>query len=122
MNGRWSWEKLSLQAELHQAICPACRRIIDHYPAGYIDITGSFFSEHREEILNLIYNTERREKEEHPLERIMAISHGADRTTVTTTGIHLVRRLGEALAKAYKGTLSFHYTDGKDTLRVSWQR
>ena len=111
-----------LPEEVRQTTCPACRRIIDHYPAGYIDITGPFFSEHRADILNLIYNTERREKEDHPLERIMAIQHGVDRTMVTTTGIHLARRLGEALAKAYKGTLSFHYAEAEDTIRVSWQR
>jgi NMD protein affecting ribosome stability and mRNA decay len=121
-SGRWSWEKVPLQVDIHQAICPACRRIIDQYPAGYIDITGTFFSEHREEILNLIYNTERREKEGHPLQRIMAINHGVDRTVVTTTGTHLARRLGEALVSAYKGNLSFHYAEAEDVIRVSWQR
>lgn len=52
----------------------------------------------------------------------MTISHGVDHTAITTTGIHLARRLGEALAKAYKGELSFHYADAEDTIRVSWQR
>jgi hypothetical protein len=121
-SGRWSWEKVSLQTDIHQATCPACRRIIDQYPAGYLDLTGPFFSDHRADILNLIYNTESREKGEHPLERIMTISHGADHTAITTTGIHLARRLGEALAKAYKGELSFHYADAEDTIRVSWRR
>jgi hypothetical protein len=100
-NGRWSWAKVSLQTDIHQAICPACRRIIDQYPAGYVNLTGPFFSEHRADILNLVYNTEKREKEEHPVERIMT---------------------SEALTKAYKGTLSFHYMEAEDTLRVSWQR
>lgn len=122
INGRWSWEKPTLQVGLHEATCPACRRVIDHCPAGYVDITGPFFGEHRMDILNLIYNTEKREKEGHPLERIMAVNHGGDRTVVTTTGTHLARRLGEALASAYKGNLSFHYAEAEDVIRVSWQR
>jgi hypothetical protein len=41
---------------------------------------------------------------------------------VTTTGLHLARRLGEALARAYKGELSFRYADEEASIRVYWQR
>ena len=120
--GRWSWEKVSLQLDIHHAICPACRRIAEHYPAGYIEISGPFFAEHREEILNLIRNVEKQEKDEHPLERIMAITTEKEPTLVTTTGLHLARRIGQALARAYTGNLSFRYADNESSIRVYWQR
>jgi hypothetical protein len=78
--------------------------------------------EHQTEILNLLRNVEKQEKDKHPLERIMSITTEGDHPLITTTGIHLARRLGEALAHAYKGELSFQYADGEESIRVSWQR
>ncbi len=120
VNGRWSWQEPPDQA--NQAICPACRRIADRYPAGYIEIKGTFFAEHRDQIFNLIRNIEAREKDERPLERIMAIKDQKDHTLVTTTGVHIARRIGEALSRAYKGQLSCQYADAEQSIRVYWQR
>ena len=119
-NGRWSWQEAPAKA--HETLCPACRRIADHYPAGYIEIKGSFFAEHQDEILNLIHNVEKQEKSEHPLERIISITVESEHPLVTTTGIHLARRIGEALSRAYKGELSFQYLEGEESIRVNWQR
>ncbi len=119
-NGRWSWEEAPEQAG--ETICPACRRIADRYPAGYIELSGSFFDERRDEVLNLVRNVEEREKAERPLERIMMVEAGQNHTLVTTTGIHVARRIGEALGRAYKGDLSYQYADGEKRIRVYWQR
>jgi hypothetical protein len=119
-NGRWSWQTPSEKP--NDTICPACRRISDRYPAGYVEIKGPFFEEHRPEILNLVKNTEEREKNDRPLERIMATVAEKEYTLVTTTGIHLARRIGEALSRAYKGNLSFQYADSDAVIRVCWQR
>jgi hypothetical protein len=35
--------------------------------------------------------------------------------------IHLPRRIGEALRRAHRGELDFHYEEGGNLLRVSWQ-
>lgn len=120
VNGRWSWRKPPKKAK--EIICPACRRSADNYPAAYIEIKGEFFEEHRNEILNLIRNIEEQEKAEHPLERIMSITDEKDYTLVTTTGIHIARRIGEVLSRSYKGDFSFQYTEGEKHLRVYWQR
>ena len=120
VGGRWAW-KPSVKA-VNQAVCPACRRIADHYPAGLVEIKGSFFGMHRSDIENLIRNVERMENAEHPLERIMAITDEADYTVVTTTGIHLARRIGEALARAYKGDLTLHYGEGEQSVHLRWER
>ena len=70
----------------------------------------------------MLRNVEEREKDAHPLERIMAVTEDESHTLVTTTGVHLARRLGEALARAYKGDLSFQYGDGEQSIRLQWHR
>ena len=122
-NGRWAWPESSSAAEAVESLmCPACQRIADRYPAGYIKLNGLFFKQHRRQIINLIHNIETQEKSSHPLERIMAIKGNPDRTLITTTGIHLARRIGHALAKAYKGDLTIRYADAEQSVRVSWER
>lgn len=118
--GRWSWQ--DAPAEAHTASCPACQRIADNYPAGELEIRGKFFDLHREEIHNLIRNTEKLEKGEHPLERIMEIAPKSDHTLVTTTGIHLAQRIGEALHHAYQGEYELAYGAEEKSIRIIWTR
>ena len=101
---------------------PACRRIADKFPAGYIEMQGGFFAEHRDEVLNLVRNVEDKEKTNHPMERIMAIEKRPDRTLVTTTGIHIARGIGGALSSAYNGEISIRYLDGENCVKVHWTR
>lgn len=118
--GRWAWHEPPLEA--NEGVCPACRRIAENYPAGYLELKGSFLKMHQEEILNLIRNEEKQEQGEHPLERIMDITEEDEQTLITTTGIHIARRIGEAVSRAYKGDLSFTYGDGEKSIRVLWDR
>ena len=118
-HGHWSWKELPENAL--EVICPACRRIKDKYPAGFIEIKGKFFNTHRTEILNLINNVEKKEKGERPLERIMAVTDQRIHTLITTTGIHLARRIGEALSHSYHGDYSFIYSDAEKCIRVYWK-
>lgn len=118
--GRWQWGSVSAQA--HETLCPACHRIRDHFPAGYVTLSGPFFAAHRDEILQLARHEEAREKAEHPLERIMNIEASADGVMITTTDIHLARDIGDAAKHAYQGELEFHYNDDENLLRVHWKR
>lgn len=118
--GRWQW--LEQPAGANQTTCPACHRIHDHYPAGYITLTGDFFAAHEEEILQMIRHRETQEKPEHPLQRIMGIERTKVGAIVTTTDIHLARNIGEALHHAFQGELEFHYHAGENLLRVDWSR
>lgn len=120
ITGRWTWKEAPAGA--HTTTCPACRRISQDYPAGIIELKGPFLRIHREEILNLIHNVELQEKGERPLERIMKIREHPELTTVTTTGVHLARRIGEALSRSYNGNFSFTYADGEKNIRVYWER
>ena len=48
--GRWQW--LSRPVQAHEEMCPACHRIHDEYPAGFVHVGGTFFKDHREELLH----------------------------------------------------------------------
>ena len=120
VNGRWCWKETSVDP--YHTVCPACQRSADDYPAGYIEMTGDFFSDRRDEILNMVTNVEKQEKNAHPLERIMKISDDKGQTTITTTGVHIARRIGEALSHSYKGDYSFQYATGEKRIRVYWKR
>lgn len=120
VNGRWAWK--TTEQPKSKTTCPACRRINDNYPSGYIEITGRFFNQHSSEIVNLIKNVERLEKSERPLERIIFISKDKSKTVITTTGIHIARRIGEALSRSYQGNYYFQYAEGEKSIRVFWNR
>jgi NMD protein affecting ribosome stability and mRNA decay len=118
--GRWIWG--TAPAAAHEARCPACHRIHDKFPAGFVTLNGAFLQAHRDEILQLLRNHEAREKAEHPLQRIMGISEESGGVTVTTTDAHLARDLAQALHHAYKGELEFHYNKADNLLRAAWSR
>jgi len=120
LDGRWSWAASPKEAK--KAVCPACLRIADRFPAGRIEIGGVFFRDHRAEILSLVRNVEATEKKERPMERIMAIADAGEGVVVTTTGIHVARRIGESLSHSYQGEFDFSYGEGEDSIRVSWSR
>ncbi len=119
-NGRWSW-RLSA-GEANKVSCPACKRVADGYPAGFLDIKGDFFGKHKNEILNLIQNEETMEKSQRPMERIIKIAKRDGGIKVTTTGIHLAQRIGKALSRAYQGDLTFQYGDSENIVRICWVR
>jgi hypothetical protein len=118
--GRWRWG--AAEAGAHEHLCPACHRIRDHFPAGYVTLAGEFFGAHRDDLLHLARKRETQEKAEHPLERIMDIADLEDGVLITTTGIHLARDIGEAVHAAYKGDLEYHYNKEENLLRVRWNR
>jgi len=118
--GRWQW--LEMPANAHQHNCPACQRILEHQPAGFLTLEGDFFVAHRDEIASLIHNVEKKEKAEHPLKRIMATEEEDNGVVITTTDIHLARGIGEAIHHAYQGDLEFHYNVAENLLRVNWSR
>jgi len=118
--GRWRWG--AAPAGALERRCPACLRIAEGSPAGYISMTGTFFNAHRDEVLGRVRHCEQKEKSTHPLERIMAIDAAKGGLVVTTTSVHLARRIAHALESAFKGTLSLTYNRQDNLLRVRWSR
>jgi NMD protein affecting ribosome stability and mRNA decay len=118
--GRWTWDKAPEDA--NELLCPACQRIQDRFPAGFVTIKGAFFEEHRDEIVRLIESHEKKEKAARPLQRIMAMDAKRDGLEVTTTDSHLARGIAEALHGAYKGELKLRYSRDENLLRATWRR
>ena len=102
--GRWTWEKAP--ADSYEQVCPACQRIQDRFPAGYVTIKGEFFAGHRDEIVALISNHEKKD----------------GNVEITTTDSQLARGIGEALHEAYKGDLKLKYSRDENLLRATWKR
>lgn len=120
--GRWRWPSAPPPDDAHRETCQACHRIHDKYPAGWVTMAGDFARAHRDEIIHLARHNEEAEKAEHPLHRIMDISEADGGLEITTTDIHLPRRIGEALRHAFHGALEFHYDEETYRLRVHWTR
>ncbi len=118
--GRWQWS--AKEADAHQEKCPACLRVQDRMPAGFLRLEGPFFAEHAGEILNCVKNEAEKVNAQHALHRIIEVKHEEGRTLITTTDPHLARGLGEALHHSYKGELDFHYVEEDTVVRVSWRR
>jgi NMD protein affecting ribosome stability and mRNA decay len=118
--GRWQW--IDAPADAHAETCPACHRIHDNYPAGFVTLKGAFLSAHSEEIKKIIQHHAEHERAEHPLKRIMAIDDEAGMMLVTTTDTHLARGIGEAVHNAYQGELKVEHSTGENLVRVYWQR
>lgn len=118
--GHWQW--LERPASAHEELCPACHRIEDEFPAGELTVSGQFLARHRDEIRQIILRQQEIEKSEHPLNRVMKIDDANDAIVVTTTEIHLPRRIGEALKSAFDGELEFSYDEDGYFLRATWHR
>jgi hypothetical protein len=120
-NGRWSWPKAGTCA-LKRQVCPACRRINDDYPAGELELTGTFIDGHRDEILARVHHVEEAERSEHPLNRIMAIDTEQGSIRITTTDVHLPHRIAHALQDAWAGSTSTHYDHEGYFAHIAWER
>lgn len=121
-NGRWTWQQAPVGS--YERTCPACERIAANDPAGELRLTGRFLEEHRAELEGCLRNVEKRERDEHPLRRILAIRSDGDELVVGVTEAKLVIQLGHAVASAYDGKLELPATtaDRDAFLRARWRR
>lgn len=118
--GRWQWT--DAPASAHKEICPACHRVHDNFPAGFVTLEGPFFNAHSEEIRKTIQHHAEHERTEHPLKRIIAMTNQQGAMLVTTTDTHLARGIGEAVRHAYQGELKVEHVSGENLVRVYWKR
>jgi len=86
-----------------------------------VTLAGEFFNAHRDEVLALVRHVAAREREEHPLHRVMQIEDAPDGVVVTTTDVHSPQRIAEALKHAYHGDFKIRYGHDEYTVRVDWQ-
>lgn len=119
---RGRWHRSAAAPGSRPGTCPACRRIHDRIPAGRLTLAGEYVALHRPELVQIAQNQERQERAEHVLHRIIQIDERDDVIDITTTDVHLPRRIGEAVRRAHDGELTIDF--GKDAyeIRVRWKR
>jgi len=102
--------------------CPACRKIADGFPSGVVTLRGRFLRAHRDEILTIARNEERRARGMNPLERIMGLREADDGVEILTTDEKLAQRIGREIRKACHGTVAYKWSEDANLLRVTWAR
>ena len=117
--GRWRWND---DGAAEPGTCPACRRIADHMPAGRVTLHGPYVAEHRDEICNIVRREGELERAEHPMHRLVDVRAHDDVVDVTTTDVHLPRRIGTALERAHDGELQIDFREDAYEIRVAWRR
>jgi NMD protein affecting ribosome stability and mRNA decay len=120
--GRWTWQSAPADAVSHT--CPACEQIANGYPAGVLQVEGSFAAHRRDDLIGLVRNVEQRERDQHPLNRFVKIATRRNGFVAETTDGKLAQTLGRPLHKAYGGKLDYPRTtaDTENLVRVRWAR
>jgi hypothetical protein len=118
--GRWQWLALAEAPQARRTRCPACLRARADEPAGVVTLVGAFVRMHGEELRRLIQHEEAVRRRRDPQSRIMWVRGMLDRIDVATTDIDLPRRIGEAVERAYGGTLDLVREANGSAIRVRW--
>jgi hypothetical protein len=116
--GRWRWAAAPEGGE--KTLCAACRRINENLPAGIVKLNGIFGRQQIEEVVRLARHQEDAEKREHPLNRIIRIGEEDEAIVIKTTDIHLPRRIGAAVKRAFHGELDEEFDDSGYFVRITW--
>jgi hypothetical protein len=94
--------------------------IADGRFAGELRASGTYVAGHHAEVEQLIRNEARRAAQDNPLARIVRLDRTADGLTVRTTTEHLAKRIGQALHKAFHGTVRYHFSHENKFAHVIW--
>lgn len=103
-------------------LCPACQKIKDNFPEGYVTIQGAFVKTHKDEILRIIKNKEKIAMRYNPLDRIIGISEKRGVIEVTTTTEKLAQRIGQIIGKAFDGDVEYKWSSDVKLARIVWTR
>jgi hypothetical protein len=115
--GRWYWGAPPL-GEVRGGSCPACERIRDRAPAGSLRLSAAM-RERRDEVVRVVRSLEAAERLEHPLERLIAVTDRRGQLWVSTTGIHLARRIASQLARRFHAKPRIRF-DRDHEVRIDW--
>ncbi|MGV3724923.1 MAG: BCAM0308 family protein [Actinomycetota bacterium] len=114
--------ELALQAGAQEVVCPGCKIVAERNPRGIVTLSGDYWPQHKDDILNLIRNEETRGMSVNPLERIIDIREEADALIIETTTEKLAQKIARAIDKAHQGSLVYHWPDNNHLIRVDWER
>jgi hypothetical protein len=108
--------------ELKIGVCPSCHKEHGHLSDGILTISGKFTKDHKEEIVNLIENTAKREEKRDVENRIDRIDQeDPNKMIVYTSKNMLAILIGKKLNQAYKGgKLDYSWAEKDDYSEIKW--
>jgi hypothetical protein len=89
---------------------------------GLVMVEGSYVARHADELLRRIRNVAARAAFTQPERRVVDIVPRGSTLKVRTTSQKLAHRLARELAKAFHGTVSYHWSDRDGRLLAVWRR
>ena len=90
---------------------------------GYLTLSGDFFIEHKEELVTFLKAEAAKVGKRNVMDRIIQmLPEKDDKLVVETTTEKLAEHLGRAIYRAYKGDLSFQWSEPNPFVRVYWAR
>ncbi len=125
---RWFFDeklygKLTSAGKVRQLVCPTCQKVKDRYAEGFLTLSGEFLVAHKNEIVTLLEKEAAKVSKRSVIDRIIRmVPEGDDKLVVETTTEKLTEHLGRAIYKAYKGDLSFQWSEPNPFVRVYWSR
>ena len=83
-NKRWFFDenlagKLAGTDKVKEVTCPTCRKVKDRYSEGILTLSGDFFKEHKDEIVNLLKKEAERVGKRSVPDRIITMTEEAQR-------------------------------------------
>lgn len=119
-HGHWAWGQAPHGAA--DALCPACQRIREQQPGGYVTLEAALTAREQDELVRLLRNVEHRETVDHAMERIIDMTAAPGKLLVTTTSPHLAQTLAAAVERAMGGQAEYAFSRDEHLLRVCWRR
>jgi hypothetical protein len=122
--GRWSVNPppgSMRPSERGRTVCPACRKIREHYPGGELYLLEVQAAD-RKDLAAILRNEEKRARLKNPLERIMRMQPRNGGWRVETSTEKLAQRLGRSVKKARGGRLVYKWGHQNKFVRIEWRK
>lgn len=103
-------------------VCPACRQVVKGQAFGRVVLEGSYVENHAGELLRRIRNVATRAAFTQPERRLIGMDTRGSTVEVLTTSQKLAHRIARELEKAFRGSVSYHWSDGDGRLLAIWHR
>jgi len=114
------WQRSAAKKDAPQRMWPACRRTAAGFPAGIVILRGLISRSQREDLVGLVRHQEEAEKTSIRSTGSSASTMIRRGLVITTTDIHLPRRIGEAVKRAFHGALEIDFDENEYFVRVDW--
>lgn len=121
------WERLAdmdakFVDELKRGCCPACHLEKGHLSDGVLQLSGTFFEEHKDEIKHLILNLAQKEEERDFMNRLERMDESeSGKITIYTTKNSLAVEMGKKVNDSYKGgKLDINFSKDDKPVDVRW--